>query len=41
MGGTSSYSHGTPFRGNASTVGGSWGYNYDGLIGGQHNLLWG
>ena len=32
MGGTSSYSHRNPLRGNASTVGGSWGYNYDGLI---------
>ena len=32
MGGTSSYSHGNPLRGHASTVGGSWGYNYDGLI---------
>ena len=39
MGGTSSYSHRNPLRGNASTVGGSWGYNYDGLIEKKNSII--
>ena len=39
MGGTSYYYHGTPLKGHASTVGGYWGCNYDGLIEKKNSII--